>query len=260
MGILRSCRPRTVVLLSLASLAAVLLTGCMRVERALVIYGDGSGSYTLTVGFPESAPGDSSGVSSKIVAPMQAFGAHIHQEGGTYRRFISQNYVYWAYTSPFSSVAGGNGLLQEDPRKYDQNHIPVLFQDTLRISKVVGSSTTLYQVIGKISLADPLGKNTSWRDAKESVAITMANGVSTYDGGILTGNTVTYAIAYNQTVTIDVTGNVSATPQVQSATPEVGDSTRVRFIAVGVLLALAVILAGTGGWLLRGPAKRSQKL
>jgi hypothetical protein len=253
MSILRSCHPRTVILLSLASLAAVLLTGCMRVERALVIYGDGSGSYTLTIGFPEPAPGDSSGISAKIAAPMDAFGAHVQQEGGTYRSYPSQNYVYWAYTSSFSSVVGGNGLLQEDPRQYDQNHIPVLFRDTLRISKVVRSTTTLYQVTGTISLADPLGNSTSWRDATESLAITMATGVSTHYGGTLTGNTVTYAIAYNQRVTIDVTGNVSATP-------EVDNSTRVRFIAVGVLLALAVILAGTGGWLLRGSAKRSHKL
>jgi hypothetical protein len=191
---------------------------------------------------------------------MEAFGAHVKQEGGTYRHYTSQNYVYWAYTSSFSSVASGNGLLQEDPRQYDQNHIPVLFKDALTISKVVGSSTTLYRVTGMISLADPLGNSTSWRDATESVAITMANGISAHHGGALTGNTVTYTIAYNQKVAIDVTGNVSATPQVQSATPPVDDSTRVRFIAVGVLLALAVILAGTGGWLLRGPAKRSQKL
>jgi hypothetical protein len=247
------------ILLSLASLAVVLLTGCMRVERALVIDGDGSGSYTLTIGFPEPAPGDPTGISSKIVAPMDAFGAHVQQEGGTYRRYTSQNYVYWVYTSPFSTLASGNSLLQEDPRQYDQNHIPVLFNDTLKVSKVVGSSTTLYQVTGTISLADPLGKSTSWRDAIESVAITMANGVSTYYGGTLTGNTVTYTIAYNQTVTIDVTGNVSATPGV-SATQRVDDSTRARFIAVGVLLTLAVILAGTGGWLLRGSPKRSQKL
>jgi hypothetical protein len=253
MRILRSCRPRTAILLSLASLAAVLLTGCMRVERALVIYGDGSGSYTLTIGFPEPAPGDSSEISSKIVAPMEDFGAHVQQEGGTYRRYTSQNYVYWAYTSSFSSPAVGNGLLQEDPRQYDQNNIPVLFKDTLKISKVAASSTSLYQVTGTISLADPLGTSTSWRDATESIAITMANGVSTHYGGTLSGNTVTYAIAYNQTVTIDVTGNVSAIP-------EVDDSTRARFIVVGVLLALAVILAGTGGWLLRGSAKRYPKI
>jgi hypothetical protein len=81
----------------------------------------------------------------------------------------------------------------------------------------------------------------------------MANGVSTHYGGTLTGNTVTYAVAYNQSVTIDVTGNVSAVT-------EVDETTRVRLVAVGVLLALAVILAGAGGWLLRGPAKRSHKL
>jgi hypothetical protein len=253
MWILRICRPRVPVLLSLASLAVVLLTGCMRVDRALVINGDGSGSYTLTVGFPEPAQGGSSSVSSKIVAPMEAFGAHIQQEGGTYHRYTSQNYVYWTYTSAFSSLAGGNGLLQEDPRQYDQNHIPVLFNDNLKISKVVGSSTTVYQVTGMISLADPQGISTSWREATESVAITMANGVSTHYGGTLTGNTVTYAIAYDQSVTIDVTGNISSTPEVE-------DSTRVRFVAVGLLLSLAVILAGTGGWLLRGSVKRSRRL
>ncbi|PWT70402.1 MAG: hypothetical protein C5B60_12205 [Chloroflexi bacterium] len=256
MCILRACRPRTVILLSLASLAAVLLTGCMRIQRALVIYGNGSGSYTLTIGFPEPAPGDSSGISSKIEVPMDAFGAHVQQEGGTYRRYTntSQNYVYWAYTSSFSSLADGNGLLQEDPRQYDPNHLPVLFKDTLKISKVVESSTTLYQVTGTISLADPLGNNTSWKDATESVAITMADGISTHSGGTLTGNTVMYAIAYKQTATISVTGNGSATTTgVDNST----QATQARFIAVGVLLALAVILGGVGGWLLRGALKRS---
>src|SRR5215472_4832020 len=107
MCILRICRARTMIVLSLAGLAAVLLTGCMRVERALVIYANGSGLYTLTIGFPEPAPGDSSGISSKIVAPMDAFGAHIQQEGGTYRKYTSQNYVYWTYTTSFSSPTGG---------------------------------------------------------------------------------------------------------------------------------------------------------
>jgi hypothetical protein len=223
----------------------------MSVHRALVIYGNGSGSYTLTIGFPEPAPGTSSGISSKIEAPMDAFGAHIQQEGGSYQRYTSQNYVYWAYTSSFSSLADGNGLLQEDPRQYDPNHLPVLFKDTLEISKVVGSSPTQYQVTGTISLADPLGNNTSWKDATESVAITMADGVSAHSGGALTGNTVTYAIDYNQTANVDVAGNGSAT------TTEADNSTQARFIAVGVLLALAVILGGVGGWLLRGALKRA---
>jgi hypothetical protein len=242
-----------VILLCLASLAAVLLTGCMSVQRALMINGNGSGSYTLTIGFPEPTSGGSSGISSEIETPMDAFGAHIKQEGGTYQRYTntSNNYVYWAYTSSFSSLAGGNSLLQEDPRQYDSNHLPVLFNDTLKISKVVGSSPTQYQVTGSISLADPQGKNTSWQNATESVAITMEDGVGTHSGGTVTGDTVTYAIHYNQTAHINVTSNGSGT------TTGGDNATQARFIAVGVLLALAVALGGVGGWLLRGALKHS---
>jgi glycoprotein J len=182
---------------------------------------------------------------------MNAFGAHIQQEGGTYQHYTQQNSVYWTYTSAFTSTSGGNQLLQEDPRQYDPNHTPVLFHDALSISKQVTANTTSYQVTGVISLADPQGIATSWKDATERVAITMATGVETHQGGTLTGNTVVYTIHYNQSISINVAGNVTPTPG-----PEVGSD--FRFLIIGVLLALAVMLAGVGGWLLRGTSRRSK--
>lgn len=248
---LRPLLGRLVILFGLCGLIAV-LGSCVSVDRSLVLYGNGSGIYTLTIGFPEPQKGNPSSISPQIVTPMDAFGAHIQQEGGTYQQYIQQNSVYWTYTSAFTSASGGNQLVQEDPRQYDPNHTPVLFHDALSISKHITANTTSYQVTGVISLADPQGIATSWKDATERLAITMATGVEAHQGGMLTDNTVVYTIHYNQSASINVEGNVTTPPG-----PQV--STDFRFLVIGVLLALAVMLAGVGGWLLRD-TRRAPKL
>src|SRR5215813_12443945 len=125
---LRPLLGRLIILFGLFGVIAV-LGGCVSVDRSLVLYGDGSGTYTLTIGFPEPQKGNPSSISPEIVAPMDAFGAHIQQEGGTYQRYAQQDTVYWTYTSAFTSATVGNQLLQEDPRQYDSRHTPVLFHD-----------------------------------------------------------------------------------------------------------------------------------
>jgi hypothetical protein len=213
------------------------------------LYGDGSGTYSLTIGFPEPQPGNPSSISPQIVTAMESYGTHVQEQGGTYQRYTQQNSVYWTYTFSFTSPSEGNSLLQQDPRQYDANHTPVLFHDALSISKHVSTNMTSYQITGVISLADPLGLSTSWRNASERLAVTMANGVRNHQGGILTGNTVVYAIHYNQSASVDVTGNVTSAP-VPNAPAEL------RFLVTGILIALAVMLAGVGGWLLRGPSRK----
>jgi Alphavirus glycoprotein J len=244
---------RLITLISLFGLCGLIavLGGCVSVDRSLVLYENGSGTYTLTIGFPEPQKGNPSSISPQIVTPMDAFGAHIQQEGGTYQQYAQQNTVYWTYTSAFTSATGGNQLLQEDPRQYDPNHTPVLFHDALSISKHMTAHTTSYQVTGVISLADPQGLATGWKGATERLAITMATGVETHQGGTLTGDTVAYTIRYNQSTSINVAGNVTTTPG-----PQV--STELSFLVIGVMLALAVMLAGLGGWLLRS-ARRAPK-
>ena len=248
MRMLRPLLGRPVIFLTLLGFTA-LLTGCVNVDRTLVLYGDGSGTYTLTIGFPEPQPGNPSSISPQIVTAMESYGTHIQQQGGTYQRHIQQNSEFWTYTSSFSSPSEGNTLLQQDPRQYDPNHTPVLFHDALTISKHVRSNMISYQVTGLISLADPPGLSTSWRNASERLAITMANGVQNHQGGILTGSTVVYSIHYNQSASIDVTGNVTSMPG--SDLPA-----ELRFLVIGILITLAVLMAGVGGWLLRGPARK----
>src|SRR5215472_1658044 len=153
---LRPLLRRLVILAMLFGLITV-LGGCVSVDRSLVLYGNGSGTYTLTIGFPEPQQGNPSSISPQIVAPMDAFGAHIQQEGGTYQQYTQQNSVYWTYTTAFTSASSGNQQLQEDPRQYDPNHTPVLFHDALSMSKHVTANATSYQVTGVISLADPQG-------------------------------------------------------------------------------------------------------
>src|SRR5581483_8845409 len=98
----------------LALVLGLLLTGCMQVDRTLHLNADGSGVYTLTIGFREPTSGDISSLSENIVTPMNAFGDYVSRTGGSYRRYEDQGYAYWTYTRPFASVVEANALLQED--------------------------------------------------------------------------------------------------------------------------------------------------
>src|SRR5260370_35046946 len=111
------------------------LAGCMRVDGSLQVNGDGSGSYILTVSFHQPEPGVPASVSQSIVAPMEAFGAHVRQTGGSYRRTDDQGYASWAYIRPFATVLAANALLQEDPRQEDAAHSPVIFRDPRNITR-----------------------------------------------------------------------------------------------------------------------------
>lgn len=241
------------LLVGIVVILAVTLAGCVRVNRALVLNSDGSGVYTLTIGFREPRQGDPTSLPPEISTAMEAFAAHVQQQGGTFLRYADQGYAYWTFIRSFSVIAQANALLQEDPRQYDSNHTPVLYRDLLHIAREARLSATTYRVTGSISLSDPLGTSASWRDATESLAITMPNGVSAHLGGTLSGNTVTYTIGYNQSAEIDVSGNATAGTGVGTSV-----FTALRFAAVGALLVLAVGLASLGGWLLRSPRKRER--
>src|SRR5215813_1900086 len=87
--------PLPLPLLLLLLLLLMVLTGCMRVERALTINGDGSGVYVLTVGFRQPKPGEPTSIPANDITAMEGFGAHVERQGGTYRRYDTQDYSYW---------------------------------------------------------------------------------------------------------------------------------------------------------------------
>jgi hypothetical protein len=226
-----------------ALLLAITLAGCMRVDRTLHVNGDGSGVYTLTVGFREPHPGDPSSVSPTIGVPMDDFGTRVLQTGGSYRHFDDQGYAYWAYTRPFASVTEAELLLREDPRQDDPKRNPVLFRDSLHITRESRLSSAIFHVTGTISLVDLLNNAQDWRDATESVGITMASGLLSQRGGTREGNTVTYTIHYNESAYVDVTGRVEGASDTFF--------TYARLILSGMLLIAAVALCVVGVRLLR---------
>lgn len=229
---------------ALLLMLALALSGCMQVERKLRLNSDGSGTYALTVGFRQPKAGDSSSIPANTVTTMEAFGAHVQQQGGTYRRYDDQGYTYWTYSRPFASLTQANSYLQDDPRQYDQSHFPLLYQDSLHVSEEPGPFAAALHVTGIISLTDPLDKAENWRDATESVTITMPEGVSAHQGGVSDGNGVTYTIRYNESTRVDVRGNVTRAS---------GAGTALLAVAIAVV---ALGLAGVGLWLVRRPARK----
>jgi hypothetical protein len=224
-------------------LCCLLLTGCMQVDRSLHINANGSGVYTLTIGYREPTAGDSSSVSQSIVAPMDSFGAYVTQTGGSYRRFEDQGYAYWTYTRPFASVVEANSLMQEDPRQEDANASPVLYHDSLHVTQQSRFTSTVYHVTGTISLLDVASNAQNWRDASESVSVTMAGGVISHSGGVRQGNTVTYTIHYNESATIDVVGQVGGASDIFF--------TAAPLVVIAGLLIVALALLALGVRLLR---------
>src|SRR5689334_21292339 len=166
--------PRPLLAAILACLLALSLAGCMRVQRTLQVNRDGSGAYTLTIGFREPTPGNAASLNPSITSAMEAFAAHVEAKGGASRRFDDQGYAYWTFTRTFSSTIAGDDALQDDPRQFDTNATPILFHDSLRLTSASGPfGVTTFHVTGTISLVDILGNAQDWRDATESLTITM---------------------------------------------------------------------------------------
>src|SRR5690348_11724858 len=87
---------------TLALILAVSLAGCMRVQRTLQVNRDGSGIYTLTVGFREPTPGNPASLNPAITNAMSAFAVSVESNGGASRTFDDQGYAYWTFTRTFS--------------------------------------------------------------------------------------------------------------------------------------------------------------
>lgn len=192
-------------------LLAIALSGCMRVARALQVNSDGSGEYALTLGFREPTAGDPTTVATQVTGPMNAFATHVEQTGGTVRQYSDATYEYWSFTRPFATLAAGDALLQDTPQRYDANHIPLLYRDTLHIRRETSAFASVIRITGTISLVDALNNAQAWTDATETLTITMGGGISAYSGGTRDGDSVTYRIGYNQSAKVDVSGDAEST-------------------------------------------------
>jgi hypothetical protein len=223
--------------LSLLLVMALTLTGCIHEDRSVKLNSDGSGSYTLTLGFLDdllTAGGDS------LSSPMDQYGAQVKQAGGSYRKYDDNSYTYWAYTEPFSDISKLNAYLASGPTTSDTSSasLPttgISSADTVKFTEQSGMLTNTFHVTGHLSLAIPDGTDTSGvdltqylKDMRDSFAVTMPGWVTAHTGGTINGNTVSYSISGGQQADIDVTG-VGLTTLGYAA------------IAVGAVIILALI-------------------
>lgn len=211
-------RTRIVALFTLFITCAVLLSGCIHADSDLKLNGDGSGSYTLTLGLSEMVVGLGG---DTFVKSMNDYGNKVKKQGGDYRHFDKDGYSVWVYTRPFKNVNELNTLLHDNPG--DGTSGASTPEGTLSVTQTSNFFVNTFHVTGHISLMAPdntppdeggIDISSYMKDARESVSITMPGWISNYSaGGKVQGNTVTYTVHYNEEATIDVTGGgVNPTP------------------------------------------------
>lgn len=199
---------------------AISLAGCVHIDRGVTLKSDGSGTYTLTMGFIDqliTSPTDTTSTA------MNTFGAQIKQAGGSFREYEDSGYTYWAYTEPFSNIAALNADLKSMPQ-FSSNQAEGSVNastslgsgDSITFTEQQGFPSNTFHVTGHLSLALPPGTNTNsggvdlssyLKQMRDSFAVTMPGSVTAHTGGTVNGNTVTYLIHGGEQTAIDVTGS-----------------------------------------------------
>ena len=188
----------------------IMLTGCMRVDRGITLSDDGSGVYTLTIGFSQQLlkqQGD------QINPAMDSFGAMVKQRGGSFRYYDDAGYTYWAFTRPFRTIGELNALIQDDPRASSVVGLLNAAQNDLRFTEQPNLLGNTFHATGSIHLefpqngATPPPDPTYFKDMRETVTIMMPGAITAHTGGVVNGRAITYTVHYGETATIDVTGD-----------------------------------------------------
>lgn len=225
------------------------LSGCVRLDRNVQLQGDGSGTFTTTLGLSSQLLAlDTTG---GIKKGFDTCGSTIKTKGGTFRSYDDGDYSYWAFTSTFKTVADLNNLLQGkgglgdctiNSSSTSISTSPPVSTDTFHVTQQSGLFTNTFHVTGHISFKsstpDTSGGtgNALLASARETFSVTMPS-ISAHTGGTQTNNTVLYTLHYGDESAIDVTGS--------GMTAAAGYA-----LAGGGTLALLAI-AGLGFWFVR---------
>lgn len=204
--------------LALLIALAISLAGCMHMDRSVTLNSDGSGSYTLTIGFSEQLV---SLASDQLSSSMNTYGDKVKSQGGSYRHYDDTGYSYWAFTRPFKSVAELNTLVQDLPQTGNTTgaagagSLPTTGQsDTLEFTQQSSFMSNTFHVTGHMSMILPSSATDTGgvdvtpylKDLRESFSVTMPGSITSHKGGVVSGNTVTYTVHYGEETDIDVVG------------------------------------------------------
>lgn len=221
---------------------AVMLAGCMHVDRDIALNADGSGRYTLTIGFSQQLlkqQGD------QINPAMDSFGAMVKQQGGSFRYYDDAGYTYWAFTRPFKTVGELNALIQDDPRASSVVGLVNAAQNNLRVTEQSNLLGNTFHAAGFIHLEFPQNGTTPppdptyFKDMRETVTITMPGAITSHTGGVVNGRTITYTVRYGETATIDVASDGG---------PNAG---ALALSGAGAILILGLLTTGGAMWMRR---------
>jgi len=208
----------------------VALTGCVRIDRNIHVNDDGSGTYALTIGFKRDL---ATVYGPALVNQMTEYGESVKAKGGTYGRSDDDTYTYWKFTRPFRTPVDLNQALTNLP-SLTLGSSTLSSQDQLKLTENSGPFVKDFRLAGTISLIPTGAVNSTtqdlFKDAHNTLVITMPGMITSHSGGSQSGNTITYTVGYAQTAEVNV---ASRAVNWQVVTPA-------GLVAGGLLGALAI--------------------
>jgi len=189
---------------ALLLMLVVALSGCVRIDRDIHVNDDGSGTYALTIGFKRDL---ATAYGPALVNQMTEYGESVKAKGGTYGRTDDDTYTYWKFTRPFHTPDDLNQALTNLP-SVTLGSSTLSSQDQLKLTENSGPFVNDFHLAGTISLI-PGGQINSttqdlFKDAHNTLVITMPGMLTSHSGGSQNGNTITYTVGYAQSAEVNV--------------------------------------------------------
>jgi hypothetical protein len=209
----------------------VALSGCVRIDRDVRVNDDGSGTYTLTIGVRRDL---ATAYGPSFVNQMTEYGESVKAKGGSYGRTDDDTYTYWKFTRPFRTPDDLNQALANLP-SVTLGSSTLSSQDQLKLTENSGLFVNDFRLAGTISLIPDGQVNSTtqdlFKDAHNTLVITMPGMLTSHSGGTQSGNSITYTVGFARTAEVNV---ASRAVNWKTVTPA-------GLVATGLLGSLAVI-------------------
>jgi hypothetical protein len=138
---------------------------------------------------------------------MTEYGESVKAKGGTYGRSDDDTYTYWKFTRPFHTPDDLNQALADLP-SLTLGSSTLSSQDQLKLTENSGPLVNDFHLAGTIALLPSGAVNSAtqdlFKDAHNTLVITMPGMITSHSGGTQSGNTLTYTANYAQTTEVNV--------------------------------------------------------
>jgi hypothetical protein len=195
---------RSLGALALLIALMVALSGCVRIDRNVRVNDDGSGTYVLTLGFNRDV---ASASGPSLVNQMTEYGESVKAKGGSYGRSDDDKFTYWKFTRSFHTPAELNQAFADLP-SLTLGSSTLSSQDQLKLTENSSPLVNDFRLSGTIALLPTGAVNSTtqdlFKDAHNTLVITMPGMITSHSGGAQAGNTITYTVGYAQSAEVNV--------------------------------------------------------